>query len=62
MCDVLDLFKVTVVALSGEKADLSLSEKLIVFTMKKLREQDLEINKDLKVRFMIRIDEVRMMN
>lgn len=59
MCEALGPFKVAVDALSSEKADLLLSEKIIGFVLKKLGGLKSAISKNLKERFWLRIDERR---
>lgn len=59
MCEALAPFKAAVDALSGEEADLLLSEKIIAFIFKKLEELNSEISNDLKKSFRFRIDQRR---
>ncbi len=59
LSDALAPFKVAVEALSSRDADLLLSEKVIAFTLKKLRELDSDVSKELTEKFETRINERR---
>lgn len=59
MCEALAPFKAGIDALSGEGADLLLSEKIIAFILKKLEQLNSEISKDLNKSFRSRIDQRR---
>ena len=59
MCDALATVEVAVDTLVSEDADMSLSEKIIAFALKKLGELHSNISKELIQRFSVQIGERR---
>ena len=59
LCEALAPIEMAVEYLCAENADLLLAEKVVLFTQKKLKEQDTEISKILLEKFDIRVQERR---